>query len=238
MNAVAASAVAFGAGVVSFGSPCVLPLVPTYLAVLGTSATSKNAAGTGQLPDHRRSNFAATGLFAIGFTAVFTALGATATTLGSLMSTHRMALQQAAGMAAIVFGAAAILIALGRAPVVGRERRWHPRLDRWGPLGPPVLGAAFAFGWSPCIGPVLGSVLAMAATEGHAATGATLLAIYAAGIAAPLLAASLVVDRAASVTRALARHSRSITVAAGLCVVGVGALVVLGELNDVQRWAS
>src|SRR5262245_45668895 len=161
---IARTAAALVAGLLSFGSPCVLPLVPAYLAVLG---------GTPPRDDQVARHAPTRGvlLFAAGFTVVFMGLGASATQLGRLLSLHRDVLQVMAGTAVVAFGCLALLVAGKRLTPASRELRWHPSLERWGRAGPPVLGAAFALGWSPCIGPVLGSVLAMAASRGSALEG-------------------------------------------------------------------
>jgi cytochrome c-type biogenesis protein len=226
---VARMAAALVAGLLSFGSPCVLPLVPTYLAVLG---------GTSR-PDDQGVRTRATAsvlLFAGGFTVVFMGLGASATAFGRLVGTHRDLLQQAAGLAVIAFGCLALLAAGSRLTPASREVRWHPRIERWGMAGPPVLGAAFALGWSPCIGPVLGSVLAMAASRGSALEGSWLLACYALGIALPLLACSVFVERTPSVTRWLGHHVAGVTRWSGLALVAIGGLVASGQLATMEAW--
>ncbi len=226
---IARMAAAVVAGLLSFGSPCVLPLVPTYLAVLG---------GTSRPGDHgvRSRPTASVILFAAGFTVVFMGLGASATAFGQLLGTHRGLLQQTAGLAVVAFGCLALLVAGSRLTPASRDVRWHPRVERWGWAGPPVLGAAFALGWSPCIGPVLGSVLAMAASEGSAAEGSWLLACYAVGIALPLLACSLFVERTPSVTRWLGRHVAGVTRWSGLALVAIGTLVASGRLAGMEAW--
>src|SRR5262245_50713031 len=173
---VAGMAAALAAGLLSFGSPCVVPLVPTYLAVLGGVPRADE---TGV----RSRAVAPVVLFIAGFTVVFMGLGASATAFGQLLGHHRGFLQQLAGAAVVVFGCLALLVTSRHLTPVSRELRWHPRVERWGRAGPPVLGAAFALGWSPCVGPVLGSVLAVAASRGNAVEGAWLLTCSALGIA-------------------------------------------------------
>jgi cytochrome c-type biogenesis protein len=225
----ARTAAALVAGLVTFGSPCVLPLVPAYLAVLGGSPRP-DAHGV------RTRATASVALFVGGFTVVFMGLGASATTFGRLVGTHRDTLQQAAGLAVVAFGCLALLAAGSRLTPASRELRWHPRMERWGRAGPPVLGAAFALGWSPCIGPVLGSVLAMAASRGSALEGSWLLACYALGIALPLLACSLFVERTPRLTRWLARHLAWVTRWSGVALVAIGGLVATGQLAAMEAW--
>ena len=236
MNTLDASAIAFGAGVASFASPCILPLVPTYLAVVG-SALAPPGVSDQAAPTQQRT-VGATLLFAAGFGAVFCVLGVSATAVGSTVSAHRVQLQTGTGTAVVGFGAFALLTALGIAHPAGRELRWRPRVRRLGRAGPPLLGAAFALGWSPCIGPVLGSVLAMAATRSHVLAGAALLAAYATGLAAPLLACSVAVERVATVNRAIGRHSQLLSLVTGVTLLAVGSLVLAGQLNTMTRWVS
>ena len=228
-SAIARMAAALLAGLLSLGSPCVLPLVPTYLAVLGGTCR-RDAQGVRSRPT------ASVVLFAAGFTVVFMGLGASATAFGQALGTHRGLLQQAAGLAVVAFGCLALLVAGSRLTPASREVRWHPRIERWGWAGPPVLGAAFALGWSPCIGPVLGSVLAMAASEGSAVEGSWLLACYAVGIALPLFACSLFVETTPSVTRWLGRHVAGVTRRSGLALVAIGTLVASGRLAGMEAW--
>jgi cytochrome c-type biogenesis protein len=224
---IARMAAALVAGLLSFGSPCVLPLVPTYLAVLCGAPRAAE-------PGVRARAIAPVLLFIAGFTVVFMGLGASATTFGRLLGHHRDLLQQAAGAAVVAFGCLALLVAGARYTPASRELRWHPRIDRWGRFGPPVLGAAFALGWSPCVGPVLGSVLAMAASRGDAVEGAWLLSWYALGIALPLLACSVFVERTPSVTRWLGRHVGTVTRFSGVALVAIGLLVASGRLSGLE----
>ena len=224
------TAAALIAGLLSFGSPCVLPLVPAYLAVLGGTSPAQDVTST------RRRTTPAVVLFAAGFAVVFTGLGASATAAGRLLTLHRDALQLGAGLAVVAFGCVALVVAGDRLTPASRDLRWHPRLSRWGRAGPVVLGAAFALGWSPCIGPVLGSVLAMAATRASVTEGSWLLACYSLGIAVPLLACSVLVERTPTVTGWLARHVRPVTRYSGLLLVAVGALVASGELAGLESW--
>jgi cytochrome c-type biogenesis protein len=226
---IARMAAALVAGLLSFGSPCVLPLVPTYLAILGGTSRPDDQGG-------RTRPTASVMLFAAGFTVVFMGLGASATAFGQLVGSHRSLLQQAAGLAVVAFGCLALLAAGSRLTLASRELRWHPRLEHWGRAGAPVLGAAFALGWSPCIGPVLGSVLAMAASRGSAVEGSWLLACYALGIALPLLACSMFVERTPSVTRWLGRHVAGVTRWSGVALVAIGGLVASGQLAGMEAW--
>jgi cytochrome c-type biogenesis protein len=221
-------AIAFGGGVVSFLSPCVLPLVPVYLSIT-------TGVGVTELSDGGRSTLRAvargTGLFVAGFSLVFIALGLSVTVLGSTLLRNQIAITRVSGV--VVIAMAGFLFAgtvLHRGWLV-REARLHPRLSRYGPWAAPVAGAAFAFGWTPCIGPVLGSVLAIAATQGGVAHGAILLAVYSAGLAVPFLVTGFAFHRMVGALAWTKRHSVAIvsTSAALLCAFGV--LLALNELS-------
>jgi cytochrome c-type biogenesis protein len=223
-------AVAFGGGVVSFLSPCVLPLVPVYLSlVTGLDVAEVTGTVRGQLLRVGRDT---TG-FVAGFTAVFIALGLTATATGRLLVRNQAPITRVAGLimlALALFLAGSLVLKL---PWLYRERRPHPDLSRYGPLAAPVAGVAFRFGWTPCIGPVLGSVLAVAATRGQELQGATLLAAYSAGLGVPFLAAGLAYARLASVFGWVQRHSAGLVLASALVLAGFGVLLTLDRLTWV-----
>lgn len=219
--------VAFGGGLVSFLSPCVLPLVPAYLSVSGGLGR-----GEPRLRRGRRALAAASGagLFIAGFSVVFVALGLSATALGSVLLSHHVPIARAAGLAVL---ALALFLLMGTMPLSWmpwREVRFHPRPQRLGTWSAPVVGAAFAFGWTPCIGPVLGSVLAMAAGEGSAWQGAALLSAYAAGLGVPFMASALAFDRLLGVRRWASRHTRALTRGAAVVLGAYGALLALDRL--------
>jgi cytochrome c-type biogenesis protein len=214
----------FLAGVVSFASPCVLPLLPGYVAIIGGAGASRIRASL---------------LFLAGFVVVFIALGATASTLGGLLVQHRRALDIAAGTLIALMGL--VLLGALASPFSGRVGALTLRLgerarSRGGPL---ALGVAFAFCWTPCIGPVLASVLAYAASRGTLRDGVALLLVYALGLATPFLAASLLMDRArvnGPRVRHLARLAHAVS---GALLIGMGILVISGKLwiinADAQR---
>jgi cytochrome c-type biogenesis protein len=210
---------AVAAGVLSFSSPCTLPLVPGYLGYLSGVSSS------------RGRTVAAAGLFVGGFSLVFTVLGAGASGLGSLLLEHRLLLQKVAGVVIVVLGL--FILGVVRLPLLMREGR--PLLDRVrpGPSGALLLGVAFAIGWTPCIGPVLGAILVLAGGQGTLASGALLLLLYSLGLGLPFLAAALFVDRFRSVSGWLRRHATAVNSAGGLLLVGMGALVFLGQFTQV-----
>ncbi|MDK9695853.1 MAG: cytochrome c biogenesis CcdA family protein [Siculibacillus sp.] len=176
----------FAAGVLSFVSPCVLPLVPPYLAfIAGASLDELESSGFDRA---RRRIFASALAFVAGFSTVFVTLGASASVFGQMIRTHMNTLAIAAGIAIIVMG----LHFLGafRIPLLYREARVQMARKPAGPLGAYVVGLAFGFGWTPCIGPVLAAILGVAASRETVGQGAALLAVYAAGLGVPFLAAA------------------------------------------------
>ncbi len=223
--------IAFFAGIISFLSPCVLPLVPGYISYM----SGISAADAGARPAPRRAA-TASAVFVLGFTAVFVPLGATATLLGSLLADYQDELRIAGGVFIIALG----LFFLGafRIPALQREARFHPRPGA-GLWGSAVLGGAFAFGWSPCIGPVLGSVLTMAAgngTEGGVGEGALLLGGYSLGLGVPFVAAGLGVTRLSGAVGWLRRHTRVVSLASGVLMIAMGVLFVTNQLFQISIW--
>jgi cytochrome c-type biogenesis protein len=221
--------VAFGGGVASFVSPCVLPVVPAYLSVVTGVDLTDAGVDARQLARVARE----TSLFILGFGAVFVALGVTATAVGAAAVRNRVELARFSGgviiaMALFVLGAAIVQL-----PAFNREVRWHPRLDRFGPFAAPIAGAAFGFGWTPCIGPVLSSVLALAGGERGLGSGAFLLATYALGLGVPFMIVGLGFGRMSSALSLLRRHLRTLNIAAALVLGGFGILLVMNDLSIV-----
>ena len=183
---------AFGGGVVSFASPCVLPIVPAYLSVITGLDVAEVRSGARQ---HLGRITRDTSLFVGGFSVVFILLGLSATAVGQVLFRNHLLLTRLSGAAVLAMALFLVgsLVLSSRAGLAGRSRipwmygeaRLHPSLSRFGPLAAPVAGAAFGFGWTPCIGPILASVLAVAASQGRALEGATLLACYSLGLGVP-----------------------------------------------------
>ncbi len=225
---------ALAAGVVSFLSPCVLPLVPGYLsAVTGVSAAELDDA------DWRRVVPPAL-TFVGSFSAIFILLGLTATGLGSFLSENKPLLTQISGWLIIAMG----VLFVSSLFVTRLNREWHVEalLSRAGKGGPIVAGAAFAIAWSPCIGPTLGAILGVAAAEGSAARGALLLAFYSAGLAIPFLVTALAFSRMATAFAVVKRHYRAIVVVGGVILIVMGVLIATGEFKQLniqaQSWSS
>ena len=227
-------ALAFAAGLVSFLSPCCLPLVPGYLAAV-TNARADDS--------DRRSRFdprvlARAGVFVATFSAIFIAFGLTATALGSFLFDNQPLLNKVAGGLIIALG----LLFMSSALVVSLNQEWRPEalIRRAGGGGPVVAGAAFAIAWTPCVGPTLGAILGLAATTDATAEGAGLLAVYSAGLALPFLFCAVAFDAATRSFAFFKRHYVVIQVGSGAVLVAMGVLVLTGELFrlniEVQRF--
>ena len=226
---------AFIGGLISFLSPCVLPIVPGYLSlVTGVSATELNE------PDARRMRGIAinTGLFVAGFTAVFVAMGLGATAIGDVLIRNQELLTRLSGVVMIVLALYLAGSQILMAPGVYREVRFHPHVERFGPFAAPVIGAAFAFGWTPCIGPILGSILTVAATQDEIARGGLLLLVYGLGLGVPFLIVGLAMGRITGALSWFKRRGRAITfVSAGLLLV-FGVILLFDQLPWVTAQLS
>jgi cytochrome c-type biogenesis protein len=225
--------VAFGAGIISFLSPCVLPLVPSYLSMMSGVSTG-DLAGASR-PDQRRL-LRSTLLFVAGFTVVFAALEATATGLSRTLQAHQHALNLVAGIVIII--GAVIYVGLMQSSWLMRERRWHVRPSRLGEWAAPVMGMAFAFGWTPCIGPVLAAVLGLASDTHTLARGEAMLVAYSLGLGVPFVALGVAFGRLAGVLAFARAHLRIINLVSGVLLAGLGLLLVTDQLHVLSTWAS
>ena len=222
--------VAFGGGVVSFASPCVLPVVPAYLSmVTGLDFAELDHNTARQIGRIARD----TVLFIMGFGVVFVLFGISATALGAAVLRNHLVLTRISGVVVVVMSAMLAGSLFLRIPWLYGEARLHPSPSRLGPFAAPITGAAFGFGWTPCIGPVLASVLAVAATQGGAWHGAALLAVYAAGLGVPFLVVGLSLGRLAAAMHWVKRHSRAITSCSALLLGVFGVLLILNRLTWV-----
>jgi cytochrome c-type biogenesis protein len=223
-------ATAFAAGVISFLSPCVLPLVPGYVSYVAGS--SLEDLRDGAAPRLQAVSLAAT--FVLGFSVVFVALGMSASALGSLLLTYRYELGIAAGLIVLLFG----LHMLGLTPfrLMDREARFHLDIGGGRALGAFLLGIAFAFGWTPCIGPVLGAILTLGASTADVTKGAILLGVYSAGLGLPFLLAALFTGSLLRRLRTLGRAGRNLQRGAGVLLLVMGLLMVTGQLEVIAYW--
>ena len=227
MSVLAPFALAFVAGLISFTSPCCLPLMPGYVSYVSGVASGTPSEHEGSVAVRSRTMLAA-GLFVMGFATTFTLMGAAASELGTLILRTRLVLERVAGLFVIVMGLATT--GLLRVPFLYRERRFDLGRIRPGPAGAVPLGMAFAIGWTPCIGPVLAGILTAAATVGGAWRGAALLFVYSLGLGVPFLLLALGVARTGRLFRWLRRHGRAIE------VVGGSVLILMGVLMITGRW--
>jgi cytochrome c-type biogenesis protein len=216
----AAFAAAFAAGFFSFLSPCVLPLIPGYLSFV-------SGVGFDELGARPRRVTLTTAAFVAGFTAMFVALGAGAALFGNLLLSNRRPIEIVAGVFIILAGLMFAGAPLPRALLA--ERRVHLGHGP-GTVTASLAGVAFAVGWTPCIGPTLAAILALAAGSGSAAEGAILLAVYSVGLGVPFLLFGLVFTRALGLVQALRRHWRLVSVGSGTLLVVFGVLLATGEL--------
>ena len=223
---------AFAVGFVSFISPCVLPLVPGYL-----SAVSGVSLAEIQHGEKRLTRVLAPALvFCLAFTAVFVALGMTASGLGSALQGSRGTLDKVAG--AVIIGLGVLFVLTPFVPRLNREWRPDALLSRAGSGGPLVAGAAFAFAWTPCVGPTLGAILTAAATRDTLGEGALLLAVYSAGLAVPFLITAVAFTRATAAFRWLRDRYLVVTAVSGLVLVTMGVLLLTGELTRLNLEAQ
>ena len=226
-------ATAFGAGMISFLSPCVLPLVPAYLSyVAGTSAPMEQR----PIATDTRVAAALTSLFfVLGFSAIFVALGAGATAAGGLLLKYRYEANLLAGATVVAFGLM-MLGVLRRVAWAHRDVRFHPRLASGTPLAALLLGMAFGFGWTPCIGPVLGAILALSAAQSSISQGVALLAAYSLGLGVPFVLAALFTRELSRRMRMLRRVGQPLQLAAGSIMVLMGLAMIFGQMNALSIW--
>jgi cytochrome c-type biogenesis protein len=221
--------VAFGAGMLSFLSPCVLPLVPGYVSMVsGLSAADLESSDKREL----RPVLIGIGAFVLGFTLIFTALGATVSALGKLLEQHERTFEIASGVVICLLGL--WLAGIGTPALFNRERRFHPLPSKLGPFAPLVMGMAFAFGWTPCIGPVLGGVLTLSAARATLASGVVLLVSYSLGLGVPFLATGLAFGRLTAVMSRVRRRLWLVDIVAGAGLLIFGALLVTDQLHWVS----
>jgi cytochrome c-type biogenesis protein len=223
---------AFVAGTISFLSPCVLPLVPGYISIVsGISLDQLQADEGGSI---RRMVVFNSLLFILGFSVTFIALGATATVVGQLVLGNLAILYRIAGILIIIFGLH--LIGVIKIPFLYQDKRFHNVGKPRGLVGAFVLGLAFAFGWSPCLGPILAGILTYASVQETAYAGMGLLAVYSAGLGLPFLVTSLGINRFLGFYSRFKHHLRKVEVASGVFVVAIGVLIFSNNLSRFAAW--
>ena len=222
-------AIAFSAGLLSFLSPCVLPLIPSYVTFI-TGLSFEDVTKS------RRTALVHSLLFILGFTLIFLALGAVATGFGRLLLANRFLLSRIGGSLVIVFGL--YLIGVLNIGFLGKERRVHLHDKPLGYLGTVMVGIAFGAGWSPCIGPILGAILTYTASQADLTRGLTLLLAYSMGLAIPFLVAALAVERFLAVFAKMRSQMVWVQRIAGVLLIGVGLLMVTNYLSILSNWMS
>src|SRR3954447_7546155 len=220
------------AGLVSFLSPCVLPLVPPYLIYL-TGATIEHVESNEPTSVSKRAIMMSALLFVLGFSTVFVALGASASLIGGLIRAWSAGLSILAGIVIIAMGLH--FLGLTRIGLLMREGRL-PIPKPVGLWGAYIMGLAFAFGWTPCIGPILAAILSIAAAEATVAKGAGLLAVYSAGLGIPFLIAAFMVEQFSSLFSRMKRHLATVERAMGVLMVLTGIGFLTGAITSVSIW--
>jgi cytochrome c-type biogenesis protein len=225
--------VAFGGGLISFLSPCVLPLVPSYLSMM--SGVGISSVGAGEVARKARVLWSSL-LFVAGFSLVFAVLEAGASAIAHPLQAHKALLAEVAGAVIIAMGL--VLAAGAKIPWLSRQHRLAVRPSQLGPWAAPVMGMTFAFAWTPCIGPVLASVLGLAASSGTLARGEAMLVAYSLGLGVPFVVTGVAFGRMSGALRAARRHARWLSLASGLLLAALGALMVAGQVGTLSSWTS
>ena len=225
---------AFAAGFLSFVSPCVLPLIPGYISFVSGASLEEMRSESAVRPVSRSQVFFTSLAFVIGFSLVFVALGATATAIGKFLFARLPLFSKIAGILLIVIG----LHTMGafRLAFLEQEKRVQAERKPAGPLGAMLIGIAFAFGWTPCIGPILAAILAIAGSKNSVAEGVTLLGVYSLGLGIPFLITSLAINQFFSFSKRVRRYYHAIELTSGALLVAIGVLILTGQLTIITRY--
>jgi cytochrome c-type biogenesis protein len=226
---------AFVAGTISFLSPCVLPLVPGYISIVSGISLDQLQEKSAEDPSMSRTVVLNSIFFIMGFSVTFIALGASATILGQVLMSQMSILYRVAGVLIIVFGLH--LIGIFKIPFLYQDTRFHNVKPR-GLIGAFVLGLAFAFGWSPCLGPILAGILTVASTRETVYEGVALLGIYSAGLGLPFLATSIGLNRFLSFYGRFKHHLRKVEIVSGVLVVAIGVMILTNTLTQFNSYLT
>ncbi|MEQ8664852.1 MAG: cytochrome c biogenesis protein CcdA [Rhodospirillales bacterium] len=222
----------FAAGLISFVSPCVLPLVPGYISYI--AGRSLPDGPTEESLSYRLPAIGLSSCFVLGFSTVFVILGASATALGQLLLTYRYELNIVGGVIVIAFGL--LMIGVLQPVWTRRDIRFHLGIPGGRPISAYILGLAFGFGWTPCIGPILGAILTVSFASATVTEGITLLAIYSLGLGVPFLLSAVLAGRMVRGMSALRRTGRYIQIAAGGIMILMGIAMITGRLTELSYW--
>ena len=228
-------AAAFFAGVLSFVSPCVLPLIPGYVSFIsGLSLEEMREVSAGRAAEARRHVLIASIAFVFGFSLVFIALGASASVVGDFLGRRLPVLGKIAGVVIIILG----LHTAGvfRIKWLEFEKRVHTSKKPTGLVGAALVGIAFAFGWTPCIGPILGGILVIAGRQDSVMEGVKLLAVYSAGLGIPFVATSVAVNQFFAASARIRRYFKTIEIVSGLLLIAIGILIVTDQFSAIARF--
>jgi cytochrome c-type biogenesis protein len=225
---------ALSAGLLSFFSPCVLPLIPAYLCFLGGASLDELTAEDGVDKETSKRVFISALSFVLGFATVFILMGASASALSRIVIEHMDTLSYIAGAVIVLFGFH--YMGLFKISFLNFEKRFHIDNKPSGIVGSYILGLAFAFGWTPCVGPILATILMVAAGGDSIWYGTSLLSAYAAGIGVPFLIAALAVKPFMSFMARFKRHLHKVEVAIGILLVMTGVAILTGSLANVAQW--
>jgi len=225
---------AFAAGFLSFVSPCVLPLIPGYLSFVSGLTLEEMRGGAAGNSVARRQVLLASTAFVLGFSTVFIALGASASAIGDFLMSRLPLLGKIAGVLIIIFGLHTM--GLFRLRFLETEKRIHTSRKPAGLVGAFLVGIAFAFGWTPCIGPILGGILTIAGSRDSIGEGVRLLAIYSLGLGIPFLLTALAVDRFFAATARIRRYYHTIEVVSGAMLVAIGILIFTNRFTIIARY--
>src|SRR5688572_24759506 len=226
---------AFAAGFLSFVSPCVLPLIPGYISFIsGLTLEEMQGQGAGASASTRQQVLIASIWFVLGFSVVFIALGASASFIGKLLVDYRDILAKVAGVILVVLG----LHTMGafRLRFLESEKRIHSQRKPAGPIGAFLIGLAFAFGWTPCIGPILGGILTIAASRQTVGEGVQLLAVYSLGLGIPFLLTSMAINQFFAASKKIRRYYHAIEIISGILIIAIGLLIFFDQFTLITQY--
>lgn len=224
--------IAFSAGFFSFVSPCVLPLIPSYVSYI-TGISFEDLVEGGEDKNFTRVTLYNSLAFVFGFTLIFVALGASSSFIGSILRDYQELIMRVGGLLVIFFGL--FILGIIKIDFIHREKKFHLQEKPAGYLGSVLVGIVFAAGWTPCIGPMLGSILSLATSEGSVLFGIQLLFVYSIGLGLPFLITSLALNTFLHHLPKVTRHMKVITTISGLVLISVGLLLVTDRFTDLTN---